>query len=761
MICSYQAHTLRAAQHTRLALLTILCLIACLSLSIIQLHTLAYAAPNENENPSLSIKITPSSAVVAPSETLTVHASISNNSSDTFSLTSAALNMSRTTLSTHSELYRWLNSETASRPLAHPDEDIPVTLQPYSHTVLTFSVSAEERAWKTGQYSWGAHGIEIEIKTSQAEKSNRENNQEISTFTQRSVVVAASSEEIDRFPVSVATICTASQRDLKNITNPLDVLLKQPKTRTASPDDPHKEKFLSTTPKSPEKSTPQSSETSSERSSVKSSTSIATAAFSTWDHKGISLLLDPTSASIALKPTQASVYSLPAYNPDLSALAHSGDSTLISAINEQTAQALKTQPHVDTEIFTAFPNGIDAVTLNYIAQHSLSTPIVMSSGLTSDERFYFPDASGTITDGTTRQSAIVANRLISMALQGTLPSPNFDSSLPLSTEIASATALAVSAILYNQAPSFNRSLVALISATCSETELPAEASALLSAPWLMPTPLAQLPTPHENVVWNTPESAVSAEEIQPSQIESVQTFVTKSSALASALPSNPDFANTSRTAALRTLDQSWNTTPDERSAFIESLDIEKFLHKHIHLQAASHMNIIAEETNIPVRAKSDLTVPINLLPVLNIPDGRLVSSIKDSAIIHPSGFTILTIPIKVRGSGTMVVTASLSLASGENVTNTVALTMRLHASWETTSTAIAGIVIFLILIIGILRSIRAGRRSRPISNEEFIEGLRSRIRRANEPQTTKKNNSSIKKVLRFPRVLIRQIHLKK
>lgn len=730
MICSYQAHTLRAAQHTRLALLTILCLIACLSLSIIQPHTPAYAAPNENEKSALSIKITPSSAVVAPSETLTVHASISNNSSDTFSLTSAALNMSRTTLSTHSELYRWLNSETASRPLAHPDEDIPVTLQPYSHTVLTFSVSAEERAWKTGQYSWGAHGIEVEIKASQAEQANRENNQEISTFTQRSVVVAASSAEIDRFPVSVATICTASQRDLKNITNPLDTLLKQPKPRTASPDDPHKEKFLST-PKPPEKSTPQSSETSSEQSSEKSSASIATAAFSTWDHKGISLLLDPTSASIALKPTQASVYSLPAYNADLSALAHSSDSMLISAINEQTAQALKTHPHVDSEIFTAFPNGIDAVTLNYIAQHSLSTPIVMSSGLTSDEHFYFPDASGTITDGTTRQSAIVANRLMSMALQGTLPSPNFESSLPLATETASAAALAVSAILYNQAPSFNRSLVALISATCSETELPAEASALLSAPWLTPTPLAQLPTPHENVVWNTPESVVSAEEIQPSQIESVQTFVTKSSALASALPSNPDFSDTSRTAALRTLDQSWNTIPDERSTFIESLDIEKFLHKHIHLQAASHMNIIAEETNIPVRAKSDLTVPINLLPVLNIPDGRLVSSIKDSAIIHPSGSTILTIPIKVRGSGTMVVTASLSLTSGENVTNTVALTMRLHASWETTSTAIAGIVIFLILTIGILRSIRAGRRSRPISNEEFIEGLHSRIRRTN------------------------------
>lgn len=730
MIFSHQAHTLRAAQHIWLALLTILCLIACLSLNIIQPHTPAYAAPNENEKPALSIKITPPSAVVAPSETLTIHASISNNSSDTFSLTSAVLNMSRTTLGTHSELYRWLNSDIASRPLAHPDEDIPVTLQPYSHTVLTFSVTAEERAWKTGQYSWGAHGIEVEIKTSQAELANQQNNQGISTFTQRSVVVAASSEQIDRFPVSIAAICTASQRDLKNITNPLDTLLKQPKPRTAVPDDPHKEKFLST-PKPPEKSTPQSSETSSERSSVKSSTSIATAAFSTWDHKGINLLLDPTSASIALKPTQASAYSLPAYNPDLSALAHSGDSTLISAINEQTAQALKTHPHVDGEIFTAFPNGIDAVTLNYIAQHSLSTPIVMSSGLTSDERFYFPDASGTITDGTTRQSAIVANKLISMALQGTLPSPNFDSSLPLSTETASAAALAVSAILYNQAPSFNRSLVALISATCSETELPAEVSALLSAPWLMPTPLAQLPTPHENVVWNTPESAVSAEEIQPSQIESVHTFVTQSSALASALPSNPDFADTSRTAALRTLDQSWNTTPDERSAFIESLDVEKFLHKHIHLQAASHMNIIAEETNIPVRAKSDLTVPINLLPVLNIPDGRLVSSIKDSAIIHPSGSTILTIPIKVRGSGTMVVTASLSLASGENVTNTVALTMRLHASWETTSTAIAGIIIFLILIIGISRSIRAGRRSRPISNEEFIEGLRSRIRRAN------------------------------
>ena len=150
-------------------------------------------------------------------------------------------------------------------------------------------------------------------------------------------------------------------------------------------------------------------------------------------------------------------------------------------------------------------------------------------------------------------------------------------------------------------------------------------------------------------------------------------------------------------------------------------------------------------------------MPINLLPDLNIPDGRLVSSINNSVTIHSSGSTTLKIPIKVRGSGTMVVRAGLALASGENVTDTVALTMRLHASWETTSTAIAGIAIFLVLLIGILRSIRAGRRSRPISNEEFTEGLNSRTRHTSTtsldsvtspetpPNPTEKNNSSIKK----------------
>lgn len=781
MIHSYQAHESRAARRIWLVLLTILCLIASLLLSVALPSPPAYGAPEDSKQPALSLTITPSSPIVAPNETLTIRATIANNSSDTLSLTSAELGTSKTTLTTHANLYEWLNSEPTSRPLAAPDDDIPVTLEPHSSTVLTFSVSPEERAWPTGRYSWGTHGIEVKIETSHTNASNQENNEEISTFTQRSVVVATSAEEVDRFPISIAAVCRTSQRDLKNIANPLEEALldhsDHSETHTADSDDPKDSDNSNTsgtaksssTPKQPEKSTsqstPQSSEKSSaqssKQSSVQSSARTSTAALSAWDHSGINLLFDPISASDALKPAQASAYALPAYNADLSALAHAGDSTLITAITEQTSQALENQTNVNDERFTVFPNGIDAATLNYTAEHSLGTPIVMNSGLVSDERFYFPDASGTITDGTTQQSAIVANELVSMALQGTLLSPDFESSLPLSSEMASATALAVSAILYNQAPSFNRSLVALISPNCSETELSAEALALLSAPWLTPTALTQLPAPHEDVVWHTSENEVSTEEIQPSQIESVQTFIAKSSALAAALPSNPNFADSSYSVALRTLDQSWNSIPTDRNSLIESLDIENFLHTHIHLQAASRMNIIAEETNIPVRVRSDLTVPINLLPVLNIPDGRLVSSINNNVTIHSSGSTTLKIPIKVRGSGTMVVRAGLALASGENVTDTVALTMRLHASWETTSTAIAGVAIFLVLLIGILRSIRAGRRSRPISNEEFTEGLNSRTRHTSTtsldsvtspetpPRLTEKNNSSIKKVSKF------------
>ena len=721
IIRGYRAHVSRAPQRIWIALLIIVCLIACLSMNMAMPSAPAYAAPDENEQSPISVTITPSSAIVNPEEALTIRAAISNNSADTLSIISAQLRTSRTLLSTHTDLYKWLNSEYTSRLLSTPDDDIPAALQPHSSTVVTFSVSPEERAWETGRYSWGTHGIEVEIEASRADANKEEKNeesaqteaqldtqpgaQEISTATQRSVVVAAPSEEVDRFPVSVATICTTSQSDLKNIADPLEALLDQPKTQTAS----------------------------TQISGANLSASGAN--LSAWDHSGIDLLIDPIAASTALKLTKASAYALPAYNADLSALAHANDSMLIDAIAKQTAHALEAPSHLHDQRFTAFPQGIDAVTLNYTAQHSLGTPIVMSSGLISDERFYFPDASGTITDGTTEQSAIVANELLSMALQGSLPSPDFESSLPLSSETASAAAVAVSAILYNQAPSFHRSLVALISTSCSGTELSDEASALLSAPWLTPTALTQLPAPQENVVWHVDEHTLSAEEttkeIQPSHIKSVQTFIAESSALAAALPRNPDFAESSYTAALRTLDQSWNTIPADRSALIESLNVEKFLYEHIHLQAASHMNIIAEETNIPVRVQSDLAVPISLLPVLNIPDGRLVSSINDSVTIQPSGSTTLKLPIKVRGSGTMVVKASLTLASGKEVTNNVALTMRLHASWETTSTAIAGALIFLVLVIGIVRSIRAGRRSRPVSNEEFTEGLHSRTNYSN------------------------------
>lgn len=469
-----------------------------------------------------------------------------------------------------------------------------------------------------------------------------------------------------------------------------------------------------------------------------------------WDIAGINAFVDPAFLQENQVPLQqssfkqAKLHLLPTHDVDFAALAHTEQASLAKKIVERTQkQALNIGG--DSKLTQIFLEGkADAQTLNLVAQTGISQVIMEDRYAPAERELYYtpsPYSHIYLEDG--ELNVLLFHSAISSALHGRLPAPTGDDYLDLSTFDAQQTSIALSAVHFGQAPNYSRPIVVRIergivdgnsgaesdavakergTTNCQEncpakenTELTA-VRALLQAPWLKPASLENIENTNTRQL---NEGGISEQEINPGELSAadLQNLQINRAALDEIIQiiENPTtFRAVLDNYTERMLATDWRKDPKARKTAINQLAAPQLI-SGIKVEESSTINMISDTAEIPLHITNPFPVPVNVTVKVKAPDSRLEIPAAVSAQLRAGTTTTVAIPVQAHGSGNLQLEVHIVNKNGHEVGTPAAINMRIRASWENAGTLVLAILIGLVLVVGVTKSVRSGRRAVAIS----------------------------------------------
>jgi len=416
-----------------------------------------------------------------------------------------------------------------------------------------------------------------------------------------------------------------------------------------------------------------------------------------------------------------SVITLPWADADLSALAHLGQGEAISSALTRSLQATSTWDGAMTTTVLA-TGALDTTTLAQLPQ-SVTTVVAQSGDLPVSEDLTYTPSGWAISEGRT---VLVPDADLTAAIDGEMSVAADETDQPVTTDNELDTRQLIranSAILTRQAPNRHRDLVVTVSrqtaAQTDPSELAARLGALLDPSWTTGQGLdalvaaAQAEQERDQVARaELPSTQTSATELTQDELDASRQTASYLASLASVLSSPSSVLGLSTEVESWASATSWRADPQGRSAYIDQArQTGTAMTERITVVPSSTINVISSSADLPLRIQSsldqDVTVRIHLKPGST----RLQAS-KDVTVTVPAhGQASATVPIKAVGSGDVDVHITVLAADGTPVGTAITLHTRVRADWESLGTTAVAAVLVVMLLAGIVRTVRRGRRS--------------------------------------------------
>ena len=411
------------------------------------------------------------------------------------------------------------------------------------------------------------------------------------------------------------------------------------------------------------------------------------------------------------------VVALPWADVDVSALAHLDETDLLSDAATRTGTSEVVEAGAPTSL-TWLAGDLDATTLSTLPDST--TTIVTSPGdlpVTADLT-YTPSEVTSIGSRT----VLTPDEDLSDALGGTLRTG--ESSTALSDLDATQLLRGETAILTRQAPAISRSVVVTLDRTAAASidadRLARRLKALQDSSWTSPQGLKALTAEaraqqdggtrasREDV----PDQIDGDDEVPASDLAAARTSKEYLDSVTSILTDPQTVIGSASEVVERTASAVWRSDPAGRTTMAGSAR-ERGTAVTTRLTAVPSrtINLIAAEANLPVRITSSLDQDATVMVRLRSSSARL-QTVEDVTLTVPAdGQATATVPVKAVGSGDVDLTIMLLAADGTAVGAPQNVHMRVHADWETRGTRVMGAGLVILLIGGIVRTVRRGRRT--------------------------------------------------
>ncbi|WP_216388619.1 DUF6049 family protein [Arcanobacterium phocae] len=608
-------------------------------------------------------------ATLAPEKDLTLEVTITNPTSRPLSISALNLRAQVWPASNMSQITAWMNGDLFGYQLRRVKADLDIPAG--QSTVQKITVPRKDINWKNTAQFWGPRGIAVDAVVSQD-----------LVLTDYSYLVVIPDSEIPQS--NITTVVPVVDDTLVTPQTPYELVqaaLNLPDT-TNKPADADK--------------------------------------LSGWDIPGVTLLADPALTRPAtLKNVE--YHALPANDADLAALVHAN-------ATDRLHQFITS----DNDVYVPAGN-TDIATLRAVRAAGMTSAIISDSQIPQTGPVtYTEHAHTTIDIDGTPMTVLTANSALSHAVTGTLT--DGDTTLALDQLDRRQVSLAMSAVLYRQQPSNQRDVVVVADrATAAQTDTEAIRETLTSlaqAPWNHASSINQiLRTPEEHYEAEAlPETVTNPGEFGAQQLavfdkatahaRQVKSLFEESSAVDQLFKAHSDaFFSTH-----------WRTHPDQRDSFVARLgNIDKAALK---VETSSTINLISESSALPIHVSNAYDYPVTITVKLDVPDTRLHALNPTTTTIPAKGTESVLLPVEAWGSGDLDVKVLLTSDDGTPVGNPATVPVRVRANWENMGTIVIAGSIGVLFLIGVFKSIRNGRRSKPVDAQVAIRALHQRARTA-------------------------------
>lgn len=372
----------------------------------------------------------------------------------------------------------------------------------------------------------------------------------------------------------------------------------------------------------------------------------------------------------------------------------------------------------------AWPAGArtDLITVDALAAHGASAVVVAPGELA-------PIAPATLT-ATGRATlstpagdvaALVPDEALSAALAGEAVSGQVDGLDGAATDLeARQYLLADTAAIAREAPATPRAVLATLDRTFDGGTLALgdRLASLAEAPWVSLSPLSALQGTADPGVERLPlpEEEVEDGEAGALLFADVAAARTSLADLARTVPDPAALVAEPDARLLAAASAAWRPAPGDRAAFTTAAMMAVVdLQRSLGVEDSATVNLISASGDLPVTIRNDLDQPVTVTVHLTSDDPALQVPAKVPVQVPAFGTSTVGVQVHAVGSADVTVLAELRTADGVRVGTPATFAVRVRAGWENTGTAVVASVVAGMLVVGLVRNIRRGRRGTPAS----------------------------------------------
>ncbi|QPL05422.1 MULTISPECIES: DUF6049 family protein [Actinomyces] len=406
---------------------------------------------------------------------------------------------------------------------------------------------------------------------------------------------------------------------------------------------------------------------------------------------------------------------------DLASLAHLGERDLAaSALARAQEEAALVDGALGTDLSSSTTTvlaigPLDGTTLSLLPD-TVTTVIASPGDLpVAEDLFYTPSGTTTISG----RAVLVPDEDLSDAASGT------SDGAELNGLDARQLLRADTAVRVRQAPSVGRDVIVTVSRAEASTQTAAvldeRIDALLEARWTVPQNLGSLvgsaredETNGEQAPRHPLPEVVQAEgELSAEDLTAARRAEADLETLATILSDPQAITDEATEVVSASVSNAWRTDAAGRSAYTAAVaGLRQTVTAGLSAAPSSTINVIAQSAAMPVRVVSSLDQDVTVRVHLKPSSTRLQVSEDVEVTVPAQGEATASVPITAVGSGEVTVMIDLLAPDGTRVGTPVAILTRVHADWESMGTRVVAGLLVLVLVVGIVRTVRRGRRTR-------------------------------------------------
>ncbi len=415
------------------------------------------------------------------------------------------------------------------------------------------------------------------------------------------------------------------------------------------------------------------------------------------------------------------VIELPYADPDLQAVAHTGDPQLLHAANALGAGTVQEVLGVEAATDVAWPadGWADDQTLQALSGDGTTTVVLDSrSRPLADPLGYTPDARTRLPGGLT---GWLSDPTLSRLVAGAAPDD-----VPRLQQL-----LAQTASLTTERPGLaRRALVALPRDLDPDpAAFHGLLDALAAAPWVRQVAPADLRRPPDRGDTSSLERGsarlpgqLARAQLTPRDVAVAQDLRSDLSALAEVFASPSEVTGDLQRATLGLLSAAWRGHPAQLAArqAVVTRQVHGLVEK-LHV-LPTRANFLATNASLPFTVANDLDQRVTGLRLkVTAPNPRLEvrQAVSDPIEVAPGTRVRVEVPVRAIAAGRVSLTAQLLTPSGRPLGDPVSVQVRTQPP-GTWAMWVVGAVVGLVLLVGIVRAVRRPRRTVTVAEPEDL-----------------------------------------